>query len=71
VSELSEFVDQAVLDRLLQKPMSVNELVEALDVSPSHLRPILKRLLRAGKIRRFRENRELIYSIAEGAREVP
>jgi hypothetical protein len=69
MSELSDFVDQAVLTSLSQKPMRVKELEEAPHAKPSHPRASLKRLLRARKIRRFRENNELIYSIAEGARE--
>jgi DNA-binding transcriptional ArsR family regulator len=70
VSELTDFVDDSVLSWLSQKPMSVKELVRALHTDPSHLRASLKRLLRAGKVRRFRRNRELIYSVAEGTREI-
>jgi DNA-binding transcriptional regulator GbsR (MarR family) len=70
VSELSDFIDDAVVNWLSQKPMRLKELVEASHANPSHLRASLKRLLRAGKVRRFRKNRELIYSIAQGARQI-
>jgi len=69
MSELSDFVDNAVLTWLSQKPMSVVELAEASHANPSNLRASLKRLRRAGKVRRLRKNRQLIYSIAEGVRE--
>jgi DNA-binding transcriptional regulator PaaX len=49
--------------------MSAIELAETSHASPSNIRASLKRLLRAGKVRRFRKNQRLIYSIAEGARE--
>ena len=70
VSELSDFIDDSVLSWLSQKPMSVKELEGALHGDPSRLRASLKRLLRAGKVRRFKRNRELIYSLAEGSREI-
>ena len=70
MSELSDFVDDAVVNWLSQRPMRLVELAEASHAKPSHLRASLKRLLRAGKVRRFRKNRELIYSIAEGARDI-
>ena len=69
VSQLTDF-DDAVLSWLSQKPMSVKELEGALHGDPSRLRASLKRLLRAGKVRRFKRNRELIYSLAEGSREI-
>lgn len=64
VSELSDFVDQAVIDRLSQKPTSRIALTAILNLNPFHLRSSLKRLFRAGKVRRFRRNRETFYSIA-------
>ena len=70
MSDLSDFVDDAVLNWLLKKPMSLKELIEASNANPAHIRASLKRLLRAGKVRRFRRTRELVYSVEEGAREV-
>ena len=70
LAELADLADQAVLDRLSQKPTSLIALTAIVDANPFHLRSSLKRLFRAGKVRRFRRNRETFYSIAEGAREI-
>jgi hypothetical protein len=70
VSELSDSVDDAVVNWLAQKPMRLVELAEASHCNPSHLRASFKRLLRARKVRRFRKNRGLFYSIADGVREI-
>lgn len=70
MSELSDFVDDAVLNWLSQRPMTVTALAEVSRAGPPHLRASLRRLLRAGKIRRFRRNAELIYTVADGSREI-
>jgi DNA-binding IclR family transcriptional regulator len=69
VSELSNFIDDAVVNWLAQKPMPLAELAEVSHANPPHLRATLKRLRRAGKVSRLRKNGQLIYSLTEDERE--
>lgn len=64
MSDLSEFVDHIVLSSLSQ-PMNIEELAVTVQAKPHQLRLVLKRLFRAGKIRRSRKNNTLFYCKVE------